>query len=114
MPGKHSYGELSEVFVPQDQLFVAGVNKLQFIVVNGRGKGGLYVEGSVVLDCAPPPAPPPWEERTADLGTGKAHWEGMQPREDTVRGWYPPAVDHAWLGSSTADQDLVSTIRTTF
>ena len=40
--------------------FVHGYNFLEIEVVNGGGVGGLYVEGSIIASCNPPPAPPPW------------------------------------------------------
>ena len=60
LPHEQSSGHLASLGVAAgSDLFVAGENRLTLGMSNRNGGTGIYVEGRVVLDCAPPPAPPP-------------------------------------------------------
>ena len=115
VPDDHSYRTLAQLGEPASGAhFVRGLNVLTIQVSNAGGAGGLYIEGSVTLDCTPPPEPPPWEARTLDLGTGVASWEGMLGLEtQRTFNWYHPSEGHVWLGGS-ADHDDSSIVSTSF
>ena len=78
VPKEQSFSELFELEGPMEDSLKQGSNVLEVLVVNSGGPGGLYVEGSLMVQCAPPPNSPPWRAQVMDLGTGIATWEGMK------------------------------------
>eukprot|EP00966_Prymnesium_polylepis_P231975 5366745-Prymnesium_polylepis.1 len=75
---EQSFSRLFELVGPMEEFLKRGTNVLEVLVVNSGGPGGLYVEGSLMVQCAPPPNSPPWSAEVVDLGTGISTWEGMR------------------------------------